>query len=103
MIKLKKLLLVPCLAVALTATIGIVASAATVSIDGGTWDRGYTNPGNGYYMGYSYYYHPSKTHGSSVSVSGTIYSSPKTLKGYTSRINAPSTTSKAIQTFYKFY
>lgn len=98
--KLKRMFMFSILSLTLPLTIGVVAFATIAHVGGGTWTYGYTDPGNGYYMGYSYYYHPSNTHTSSVSVNGTVYRSALTAPGYTSMINSPSTTSTDIQCYY---
>lgn len=36
-----------------------------------TWTKGLKNPGNGYYLAYSYYYNPSYIHGSKATLNGT--------------------------------
>lgn len=73
------------------AVLAVPALAQTIyPAEGGTWNCGYTNPGNGYYMGYSYYYHASRTHRSSVAVNGNVYRSAITASGYTSCVNGPS-------------
>ena len=90
------------LAASLVSTMSISAFAwdSVTYPDGGKWAYGYTDPGNSYYMGYSYYHHDYNAHTSSVSLDGTLYRSSITAPGYTSKVNAPSSQSLNLQWYY---
>lgn len=102
--KISKLLAVAGLTLSFIITSGIAVFAWQRSEpkEGGTHTYGVEAPGNGYYMGFSYYYHPTKTHRSSVTVDGTVYRSDIKVGGYTSCINGPSTQSQNIGCYYSF-
>lgn len=73
-----------------------------VSVSGGKWRYGLTGSGE-YHMGYSYYHHNSRAHGSSASLAGRLSQSYKTAPGYTSCANTESLCSTDVKTYYKFY
>lgn len=98
---MKKLTASLALTAILVGSIGTAALATTIPASGGTWTYGINNNAdNSYHMGYSYYFHPTNTHTSSVSVNGTVYRSPLTSKGNTSIMNGPSTQSTQIGLYY---
>lgn len=73
--------------------------------DGGTHNYGVKQPGNGYEMGYSYYYHGSRSHGSSVAHNGKVVGdSGKYAAGSTSIANGPSVQvgQYTIDQYYRF-
>lgn len=103
--KMKKIIMSASLAASLLLTSGAVAFAWSNSVtprEGGRWTYGVEEPGNGYHMGFSYFYHGSRAHRSSVSLDGQLYRSPDTAPRYTSIINAPSSQSTDIHQYYGF-
>lgn len=60
----KKLTKIVSTVVTMATVLSVPATAFAVITypNGGKWNRGYTNPGNGYYMAYSYYDHGTRKH-----------------------------------------
>lgn len=83
--KKSKLFLMLIASFILSVSIGTVANA--VPHLGGDWTTGIKDPGNGYVMGYSYYYHPTKTHWASVTTNGTTLTSGMYPPGQTAPRN----------------
>lgn len=92
---MKKFITSTVLGLTLVTALGISASATslfqTVSntryLPGSdSWNRGITNPGNGYYMAYSYYHNSAYSHAAEAKIDGL---------GTVSLVYAPGTTAPA--------
>lgn len=93
------------LGASIITTSSITAAAAITYPDGGTWNHGIKQPGNGYEMGYSYYHHGSSSHATSITHNGKVVAdSGKYAAGYTATINGPSVQigTYNIQPWYRF-
>ncbi|MDK2802672.1 MAG: hypothetical protein KFW09_04770 [Oscillospiraceae bacterium] len=86
--KSNKKILSTAMAIAMISIMAIPVLAATTNTpSGGRWDYGVNNSSGG--TVWSNYYHPTKTHKSSVQGS-YFYSSPWQVKGTTTYASAPS-------------
>lgn len=66
--KVKKL--TSCLLLGLVLSIGIGTVAKAYPHQGGDLNTGVVKPGNGYYMGYTYFYHANEPHWAQVRTNG---------------------------------
>ena len=101
--KTKKIVSSLALGIALVGATCVSASAWEnyVSADGGMWRYGLAGS-DPYYMGYSYYHHNTRVHGSSASLAGRISRSVLKAPGYTSCANTESLQSTDVKAWYRF-
>lgn len=97
----KKLIFSLVLVAAIIGSIASTALATTIEVGGGTWTYGtYDVFPTSNHVGYSYYYHPTNVHTSSVMVDQTLYRSSNTAPGQTSIAESAWTTSWNISFYY---
>ena len=101
----KKITTTLLLSASIVTTLSVAALAGITYPEGVTLNAGIKRPGNGYEMGYSYYYHGSKSHASSITHDGKVVAdSGRYAKGYTSMANGPSVQEGKfnIEAYYRF-
>lgn len=87
---IKQILLTCVLAAVTILCSSTIVSEYSQNVGGGSWTYGLSDPGNNYYMGYSYYYHGSNAHTSSVRLGDEFKRSAITALGKTAMVNSSS-------------
>lgn len=100
--KLTKSLLLTALILTTMSISAFAWQSSYTTEEGGTHTYGVSQPGNGSEMAFSYYYHPTLTHTSSVTYDGKLYTSGAYAPGRTSIANGPSVPSGTV-TFHWYY